>query len=995
MNALKGSYCRHAAVGLLATLMIGWGAAQERFTVGDRKDGATLPMERLNWSQPPVEIDPTSLQPVYCGWGEPAYATRALSYAAASWTFVADDFRCLGDMPVASIHWWGSYQAWDGAQAPRAKPESWRIGFWSHARADQRCPFGRPDKLLWVIQVPASRVEQQQVGIVGLARKRPDTVFEYLLKLEPQEHFRPSQFPDGDTRDSLLWISITAVYTGSSALQNPWAWQSRPVPWGGGAVKAQFKRDDLRAGFSLDPSTIDPVTSSSARDRQDTGDGDMAFELDTAPEYVVWEQPFTGIRDWAWYEDEESLAVAGPSAADKWTQPPEADARGIDVDMTRDSPLTWPATICADDFECRTTGPITGITLWTSWYQDLLPSDSADNVTFTLSIRRDIPADRSPTGYSMPGEVLWRRQFSRGQFTIEPQESHAEGYYCPANVTFEQKNHRTGYKYTFQIGPDEAFQQTGTERSPVIYWLAAQARVVHAPGHIATRLGWQTSARHWNEAAVWVRAEESYGGASWEQSTYPKGHSLRGQPIDLAFALETRRPDVGTALRRVVADDWTCRNNLPVTGLVWWGSYLGHGYVPCDSGLPAPSASSQMAARTTPDYFLLSIWSDAAGPDEENVKSFSHPGKKLWEYRAETFDEILAGFDKNPEPTHSAVQGFEPVYRYAVRLPQDDWFRPEGQDSVYWLSVVALYQDAKTIAYPWGWTNHPSLSWDRQTLTPLAWWKLDERAGEIAADSAGANDGVIVGNPVWQPSGGWIGGALDFDGRRDYIMVDRPKGFDFAPKSFSVSTWICPRETRGQWHTILEYDRDGIHRNRFGLWLDVEGRFHFRVGHNTWHSQQSLAPNQWYHVAGTYDAGTRTMSLYVAGVLDGTAICQEGFASPYRSTLIIGARGSADDEFFNGLIDDVRVFGVAVTAEDVLILAGAGCNSGAVAAQLSTSSAADTWNWTPLLDPTGRSEDLSFVLFTEPPEAAADQADASTETDDGSTEIVIPPIHKK
>jgi hypothetical protein len=992
MNAPKGSYCRHAAVGILITLMIGWGAAQDQLTAGEPKDDAPPPAEHLKWSQPPVETDPTSRQPVYCGPGEPAYATRALPYVAASWTFVADDFRCLGDAPVVSIHWWGSYRGWDGEQAPRVQPESWRIGFWSHAPADQRCPFRRPNKLLWVVNVPAARVVETQAGTVGLDRKRPDTVFEYLLKLQPQEYFRRSQSPDWDTRDSLFWISIAAVYTGSPAPQNPWAWLSRPMPWGGGAVKAQFKRDDLRVGFSLDPSTIDPVTSSSARDRRDMCD--MAFELDTAPECVVWEQPFTGIRDWACYEDEESLAVEESGVTAKWTQPPDADATGMGVDMTRDSPLTWPPTVCADDFECRTTGPITGITLWTSWYQDLLPGDSAENVTFTLSIRRDIPADRSPTGYSMPGEVLWRKEFSRGQFTIEPQESRAEGYYCPANVTFEPGNHRTGYKYTFPIDPGEAFRQTGTERSPVVYWLAAQARVVHAPGHIATRLGWQTSARHWNEAAVWVQAQESYEGGSWDQSKYPKGHTLRGQPIDLAFALETRKPNVGTALRRMVADDWTCRNNLPVTGVVWWGSYLGSGYVPCAGELLATSTLYPMTAPAPPDYFLLSIWSDVSGPDGKEAKGFSHPGKKLWEYRAETFDEVLTGFDKNPEPTKSAVRGFEPVYRYTVRLPEENWFRPDGQNSVYWLSVVAVYQDAQSIVYPWGWTNHPSLSWDLQALTPLAWWKLDERAGEIAADSVGGNDGVIVGDPVWRPSEGWSGGALDFDGRRDYIMVDRPKGFDFAPKSFSVCAWVYPRETRGQWHTILEYDRDGVNRNRFGLWLDVEGRFHFRVGQNTWHSQQSLAPNQWCHVAGTYDAETRTMSLYVDGVLDGTAICQKGFAAPYRSTLIIGARGSADDEFFNGLIDDVRVFNVTVAAEEVLMLAGAGCNGGAVAAQLSTSGAADTWNWTPLLDRTGQSEDLSFLLFTEPREAAADQPEESTDPDRGPGEIVFP-IYKK
>jgi len=953
--------------------------------IADGAAPAQPPTEHLKWSQPPIEKDPRETRPTYCGWGEASYASRLLSYTAASWTLVADDFRCAGDMPVASVHWWGSYQTWTGAEPPRARPESWRIGFWSNVPSDQRTSFSRPDKLLWVVNVPAARVEEEKAGTEGLQEKQSDTAFEYVLKLQPQEYFWQSRFADSDTRDHIFWISIAAVYTGAPEPQNPWGWQSRPKPWTGGAVKAQFKCDELRAGFTLDPSTIRPITSPLAGERQDLYD--MAFELDTAPEYLGWEQPFTGLRCWAQYEDEESLAIEGPSATAKWTQPPDTTATGIDVDMTRDSPSTWPATISADDFECRTTGPITGITLWTSWYRDILPGDSADNATFTLSLRQDVPANRSSTGRSMPGKVLWRRQFSRGQFTIEPVEGRAKGYYSPANGTFEQNNHLTGYKYTFKISPSEAFHQTGTEKNPVIYWLTAQAQVVHTPGTVATRLGWRTSTNHWNDAAAWVKAQESYDGFAWGPSQYPKGHTLSGKSIDLAFTIETQKADVSPALRRMVADDWMSRNGLPVTGMVWWGSYLGYGYL--------PGNGQQMTAPVPPDYFLLSIWADVPGSDQKDAKSFSHPGKKIWEYKAEEFDEVLVGFDKDPKPTSSSVLGFEPVYRYTVGLPQEKWFRPEGQSRAYWLSVVAVYKDPKSTTYSWGWTNHPSASWSGQTLTPLAWWKLDETAGKVASDSAGGNDGVVVGNPVWRPSGGWIGGALDLDGRGDYVKVDQPKGFDFAPNSFSVSAWVYPRETRGQWHALLEYDRDGVNRNRFGLWLDTEGRFHFRVGQNTWHSQQSLTPNQWYHLAAAFDAGTQTMNLYVNGVLDGTATGPKGFTTPYRSTLIIGACGSAKDEFFNGLIDDVRVFKIALDAEEALMLAGAGRNDGAVAAQVSTKSAVDTWDWTQLLDQTGQTEDLSFLLFTEPPKAARDQSDDSTDSDDASTEVVIPPIHKE
>ena len=51
---------------------------------------------------------------------------------------------------------------------------------------------------------------------------------------------------------------------------------------------------------------------------------DVAFELETDPAWVKWQQAFTGLRDWPHYEDEESysgLAWAS-SIAYKWIQEP-------------------------------------------------------------------------------------------------------------------------------------------------------------------------------------------------------------------------------------------------------------------------------------------------------------------------------------------------------------------------------------------------------------------------------------------------------------------------------------------------------------------------------------------------------------------------------------------------------------------------------------------------------------------------------------------------
>jgi len=909
------------------------------------------PLEQSKWSQPPIEQDPTAGMPVFCGWDQPAYVSIPSLFSTGTWYLPADNFRCIGSMPVTSVSWWGSYQRWTGDKAPSAKPASWRIAFWSTAKADSRYAFSRPDKLLWVVTATPDRVLEERAGVSQFPTHSSDTVFRYSLDLKPTEYFRQSNYLTS-TQDRVFWISITAVYSGSPGPQNPWGWLTRPKPWSDGAVTAEFRRDDIRSGFALDPATAQPIANSLLCQRLDAYD--LAFELGTATNYIQWEQSFTGLRDWPYYEDEQAMGVAGPGVAAKWIQQPDVTSAGVDVDFTKDLPPTWPATICADDFECTQTGPITGITLWASWYRDVLSSGSAANATFTLSIRQDIPADRSPTGYSMPGQVLWRKTFQKGEFTVEPVQTCSEGYYSPANVTFEPDTRAMLYKYTFKIDSKDAFVQTGTARNPIVYWLTAQSTLIHSPGSVATRLGWKCSASHWNDAAVWVRAEEPYTG-TWNKLTYPKGHSLSGRNMDLAFAIETEQAGAGTTFHRLVADDWRCGSSQPITGVAWWGSYLGYGYL--------PGSCQQMAAPRSPDYFLLAFWSDVPDPDPTNPRDFGKPGRRVWEYKAESFDEVLVGFDRDPSPTSSSVLGFEPVYRYAVRLPEEQWYRPDGQNRVLWLSVTAVYKDAATANYPWGWTNHAYAAWDL-SVVPLAHWKLDESSGTVAADSSGnGNNGTVLGNPVWRPAGGWLAGALEFDGRGDYIRVERPKGFNLAPGSFSVSTWIYPKETRGRWHAILEYDRSNSNANRFGLWLDEEGRFHFRVGQTTAQTPDAMPLNQWRHLTAVYDSTTKNMKLYVDGVLETMAGSVKGFAAPNQATLIIGARGTADDEYFTGLIDDIRVFNIALTSEEVLILSGAGRNEGAVAADMT---GATTENWKQLLDPRGLIEDMSFMLYTQP-----------------------------
>ncbi|MFC1799621.1 T9SS type A sorting domain-containing protein [Candidatus Eisenbacteria bacterium] len=226
------------------------------------------------------------------------------------------------------------------------------------------------------------------------------------------------------------------------------------------------------------------------------------------------------------------LIVAGvafgdwdPSMSAKWVQMPDETEMGIDVFASYNQ-------ILADDFECTHTGAITDIHIWGSWLYDELPFDDEDAVTFTLSIHEDIPADQSPTGYSMPGDVLWYQEFQMGQFEVQSWAlGTPEGWMYPPSFYFPDADYAI-WQYNFPIPESMQFEQQGTPYNPVIYWLDVQAQ----PMDSQASFGWKTSRDHWNDNAVWGDGNEPYYGP-WDELIYPPEHPYAGTPIDLAFVI--------------------------------------------------------------------------------------------------------------------------------------------------------------------------------------------------------------------------------------------------------------------------------------------------------------------------------------------------------------------------------------------------------------------------------------------------------------------------
>ena len=196
-------------------------------------------------------------------------------------------------------------------------------------------------------------------------------------------------------------------------------------------------------------------------------------------------------------------------------------------------------------------------------------------------------------------------------------------------------------------------------------------------------------------------------------------------------------------------------------------------------------------------------------------------------------------------------------------------------------------------------------------------WKFDDGSGNTAADSSGyGNDGTVCGTPTWQPSEGYIDGALEFDGIDDYVTTDF--ALDPSRGAFSAFAWIrgaVPGRT-----VISQAAGTGFGQKwlctdpsdgRLMTRLTCGGRFPSALT-----SQTVVTDDTWHHVGLVWDGSRRY--LYA----DGTEVAKDTDAlseiRPCDGGLYFGAGqtlGEAD--FWSGLVDEVRIHDLALNAPQI------------------------------------------------------------------------------
>jgi len=207
-----------------------------------------------------------------------------------------------------------------------------------------------------------------------------------------------------------------------------------------------------------------------------------------------------------------------------------------------------------------------------------------------------------------------------------------------------------------------------------------------------------------------------------------------------------------------------------------------------------------------------------------------------------------------------------------------------------------------------------------EAVMPYGWWKFDEGSGTIAHDSAGDNDGTIYG-ATW--TSGKINSALSFDGVNDYIDVGDEDDLDFgATDSFTIEAWI-KSGTDNQAQIVSKrrfdgggYGREGycfkIHQNK--LYFAIEDTY----GHDPEiYSDTVVTDNEWHRVTAVRDVSSDKLYLYLDGQLDATPVTDTTTSSLATSQSFWIGRLCDYDLYFNGKIDDVRIYNCALHTTDL------------------------------------------------------------------------------
>ena len=206
----------------------------------------------------------------------------------------------------------------------------------------------------------------------------------------------------------------------------------------------------------------------------------------------------------------------------------------------------------------------------------------------------------------------------------------------------------------------------------------------------------------------------------------------------------------------------------------------------------------------------------------------------------------------------------------------------------------------------------------------LAYYRFDEGHGTIAADCSGNGRDGLVTNPTW--AAGKRGGALVFDGTATCVAVGSSTTLTsagpFTAAAF-VSVAVYADDVSGKAHYLISKANEVPDKNAWRFASDATTRFSFKVG-GAANAVEVMTPDgqptqRWVHVAAVFDPGKR-MEVWLDGVLLGSLPAPAAVTDDPTAAVRVGClKGTSN--FFSGAVDELKLYGRALSQDEIIKLA--------------------------------------------------------------------------
>ena len=205
--------------------------------------------------------------------------------------------------------------------------------------------------------------------------------------------------------------------------------------------------------------------------------------------------------------------------------------------------------------------------------------------------------------------------------------------------------------------------------------------------------------------------------------------------------------------------------------------------------------------------------------------------------------------------------------------------------------------------------------------TAVGAWLLDEGSGKKVADASGnGNDGEFVGNPKWIE--GVFGSALHFNGRNDMIPVGKDKSLRITEGTMmnwiniqtsndsGLSSMTIPYDDGAAWDAPYRSLGLGTWQGQLRYWIAIDDQ-------NREIQPGKIEEDRWYHEAITFDGSTRRAFLDGELVEEVKGAGEITYGRPAPTAVIGSASVVVKREFFNGYLDEIAIFDVALNEKEI------------------------------------------------------------------------------